>query len=101
MRDRNLLKFSRKQVVLRCFNCVDTYEIRLIVWFREQNPNNYIKDNLNMNFNNPRKFWRTLKCVFHENNMNNDIVFIDPDTNVPITKDIEWDFLNKYFVEIG
>ena len=62
---------------------------------------NYIKDNLTVNHNNPRKFWRILKSVFDENRTNIDIEFIDPVTKCKVEKSETCDFLNKYFVEIG
>ena len=46
----------------------------------------YIKENLNINFANPRKFWRVLKSVFNSKDVNTDIEFLDPVTNTKVDK---------------
>ena len=62
----------------------------------------YIQENLFMNKNNPKKFWRILRTVFiGESKSEVDMEFIHPDTNTKVDRDETPNFLNCYFINIG
>ena len=62
---------------------------------------NYFRNLLNINKNNPKKFWRTIKS-FTDNTSKNTVVpnLVDPHTHLIIPNDDSPDYLNNYFVNI-
>ena len=62
----------------------------------------FIQENLDVNRNNPKKFWRILRSVFIGDDVSNvEIDFIDPNMNLHVPCDNAPNFLNDYFINIG
>ena len=62
----------------------------------------YIQNNLDINHNNPKKFWRILNSVVKNTSTYvSDIIFKDPRTNLDVPPNRTSDFLNEYFINIG
>ena len=62
---------------------------------------NYIKQQLNRNSRNPKKFWRVIKDLINpKTDMTATASFLDPSTNKYVEKGLEATFLNNYFINI-
>ena len=63
---------------------------------------NFIKTNLEINRNNPKKFWRILNSVLTtKNDTDNNFEFINQDTKTRISPSESPNFLNSFFANVG
>ena len=63
---------------------------------------NFIKEQLNENFDDSKKFWNTIKKIVPDMKNKNDKFFlIDSTTNKNITQDELPDYINNFFADIG
>ena len=60
----------------------------------------FIKENLEDNQNDAKKFWEHINTLLPKNSKNTSINIVDSD-NYPLTQDKVADFINDYFVNIG
>ena len=62
----------------------------------------YIKNNLNNNQNNPKKFWKNIQEIFPSKMKNKgNIILTDSDTDGTIEMDNVADYINDFFINIG
>ena len=62
----------------------------------------FIKDNLNHNQNDPKKFWQNIQEIIPNKSTNKKNIFLNNmDTNEPIELDRVADYINEYFINIG
>ena len=63
---------------------------------------NYIKNNLDVNRGNPKKFWRCLNAILKDNNSTStEFEFRDPVKGANIEQSKTCDFLNDFFANVG
>ena len=60
----------------------------------------YVKEQLDANRNDPKKFWEVIKNVFGDNNMNERLALFD-DLDNPIAEHDTSLFINNFFARVG
>ena len=59
-----------------------------------------MKEQLDTNRNDPKKFWEVIKNVFGDNNLNERLTLFD-DSNNPIAEHETSSFINTFFAQVG